>query len=118
MAAPSCTNCLTGYMKTEKPTGEVSTIHGVNTYVATPPNPPKALIVMIPDIFGWETNNSRLLADSLAQDGDYLVYLPDFMNGLPFSPSHFITPTNPTQALHHLPAQWRQWTCSSGPPLP
>ncbi|KAL5345111.1 hypothetical protein ACLOAV_010066 [Pseudogymnoascus australis] len=81
MAAPSCPNCLTGYMKTEKPTGTVSTIHGLNAYVATPPNTPKALIVMIPDIFGWETNNSRLLADSLSQDGDFLVYLPDFMNG-------------------------------------
>ena len=86
MAAPSCPNCLTGYMKTEKPTGTISTIHGLNTYVATPPNPPKAVIVMIPDIFGWETNNSRLLADSLSQDGDFLVYLPDFMNGLPPSP--------------------------------
>ncbi|OBT53763.1 hypothetical protein VE04_05044 [Pseudogymnoascus sp. 24MN13] len=81
MAAPSCKNCLTGYMKTEKPTGTVSTIHGLETYVATPPNAPKGLIVMIPDIFGWETNNSRLLADSLSQDGDFLVYLPDFMNG-------------------------------------
>ncbi|OBT91118.1 hypothetical protein VE02_00084 [Pseudogymnoascus sp. 03VT05] len=81
MAAPSCKNCLTGYMKTEKPTGTVSTIHGLETYVATPPNAPQGLIVMIPDIFGWETNNSRLLADSLSQDGDYLVYLPDFMNG-------------------------------------
>lgn len=96
MAAPSCKNCLTGFMKTEKPTGTVSTIHGLNTYVATPPNAPKAIIVIIPDIFGWETNNSRLLADSLAQDGDYLVYLPDFMDGfsspIPFSP----TPTKRT----------------------
>jgi dienelactone hydrolase len=94
-------------MKTEKPTGTVSTIHGLETYVATPPNAPKGLIVMIPDIFGWETNNSRLLADSLSQDGDFLVYLPDFMNGpsSPPSPSHH-PPTNPTQAPHHPPAQW------------
>ncbi|OBT69770.1 hypothetical protein VE03_00927 [Pseudogymnoascus sp. 23342-1-I1] len=81
MAAPSCPNCLTGYMKTEKPSGTISTIHGLNTYIATPPNAPKALIVLITDIFGWELSNCRLLADSLSQDGDYLVYVPDFLNG-------------------------------------
>jgi hypothetical protein len=39
------------------------------------------LIVFIPDIFGWEMSNSRLLADSFAKEGGFLVYLPNFMNG-------------------------------------
>jgi len=53
------------------------------TYIAEPPSgtPPKGIVVIIPDAFGWELPNSRVLADSYAEKGNFRVYLPDFMNG-------------------------------------
>lgn len=41
----------------------------------------KGIIVIVPDAFGWEFVNNRILADHYASAGDYLVYLPDFMDG-------------------------------------
>lgn len=35
---------------------------------------------MIPDAFGWDFVNNRLLCDQYAEKG-FLVYLPDFMGG-------------------------------------
>ncbi|KAL8825086.1 MAG: hypothetical protein Q9170_007931 [Blastenia crenularia] len=42
---------------------------------------------MIPDAFGWETPNNRLLCDVYAKRCSATVYLPEFMNGyhLPMS---------------------------------
>lgn len=55
----------------------------MNTYVAEPLNAEsvKGIIVIIPDAFGWEFPNGRLLADRYAEKGSYKVYLPDFMDG-------------------------------------
>ena len=39
-------------------------------------------MVIIPDLFGWKLNNSRVLADRYAERGGYTVYLPDFMDGM------------------------------------
>jgi dienelactone hydrolase len=65
------------------PTGRWDTVHGLRTYIATPPagNSPKAIIVIIPDAFGVDFVNNQILADHYASAADYLVYLPDFMNG-------------------------------------
>ena len=82
MATPTCSECLTGSVKEGTPTGVVTTLHSLNTYVARPEGTPRGLVVMIPDVFGWEISNSRLLADSYAKKGGFLVYLPDFMAGL------------------------------------
>ena len=59
----------------------MSTIHGRRTYVASPPDDvqPEGIIIIVPDAFGWEFVNNRLLADAYAQQGNFLVYLPDFM---------------------------------------
>lgn len=78
-------------MKSGTPTGKVEKMYGLDVYVARPCLGPKleggengkakGVIVMIPDIFGWEISNARLLADSYANEGGYLVILPDFMCG-------------------------------------
>ncbi|PMD21262.1 hypothetical protein NA56DRAFT_671044 [Hyaloscypha hepaticicola] len=68
-------HCLSGSIKDAKPTGTVTTIHGLPTYVARPEGAPK----------GLELSNSRLLADAYTKKGEFLVYLPNFMNG--FIPS-------------------------------
>ncbi|RDL29944.1 Uncharacterized protein BP5553_10571 [Venustampulla echinocandica] len=81
MSGITCPDCLTGSVKREIPTGTVTAIHGLPAYIARPEGPPKGLIVIIPDAFGWELPNNRLLADIYAKEGGFLVYLPDFMNG-------------------------------------
>ena len=42
----------------------------------------KGIVVIIPDLFGWTLNNSRVLADRYAERGGWTVYLPDFMDGM------------------------------------
>jgi len=79
-----CRDCFTGTLHGDAViTGHVERIHGLPTYVTKPEagTEPKALIVIISDGFGWELRNSRALADSYAKRGDFLVYLPDFMDG-------------------------------------
>lgn len=77
----SCPNCLTGFVKDGTPTGTVTTVHGLTAYVARPEGKPKAVVVFLPDMFGWKMANARLLVDIYAKQGGYLVYLPNIMNG-------------------------------------
>ncbi|KAK5988269.1 Hydrolase pyvD-like protein [Cladobotryum mycophilum] len=81
----SCPDCFKGHVHEGTPTGNITKIHGRNTYVALPPEgvDPKGIIVIIPDAFGWEFVNNRLLVDHYAILGSYTVYLPDFMDGKP-----------------------------------
>ena len=74
--------CASGSLHTGTPTGREDKLHGLDVYVAEPPSGnPKGIVVVIPDIFGWTLPNNRILADNFAKKGDFLVYLPDFMNG-------------------------------------
>ncbi len=84
----ACPDCFTGTTHEGTPTGKVTTIHGLPTYVAEPPEgvKPKGLIVVIPDAFGWEFVNNRLVSDTYAKKGGFLVYLPDFMDGKSLRP--------------------------------
>ncbi|EPE34693.1 alpha/beta-Hydrolase [Glarea lozoyensis ATCC 20868] len=86
---PICPSCLTGTLHTTDPLGHTRTIHGLDTYIAQPPNKttPKGLIILISDAFGWTIPNSRLLADAYAQKGGFEVWVPDFMDGYAMSPS-------------------------------
>lgn len=58
-------------------------LHGLKTYVTEPlqGRPIKGIIVIIPDAFGIDFVNNKILADTYAVKGDYRVYLPDFMLG-------------------------------------
>jgi dienelactone hydrolase len=78
--SPICADCITGSIHEGTPKGRTATLHGLDTYIAEPPDgrPPKGLVVMISDAFGWELTNSRVLADVYAEKGSLLVYLPDF----------------------------------------
>ncbi|CVK86991.1 hypothetical protein FPRO06_06286 [Fusarium proliferatum] len=79
----SCSECFKGHSHDGQPTGEVQEMFGRPTYVASPQDdkPIKGIIVIVPDAFGWEFVNNRLLADQYALNGNFLVYLPDFMDG-------------------------------------
>ena len=80
----SCPSCFKGTIhNAQNPKGKITKLHGLDTYVAEPSNgrSARAILVIIPDAFGWEFENNRLLADRYATKGNYKVYLPDFMNG-------------------------------------
>jgi dienelactone hydrolase len=79
----SCPNCFSGSAHEGTPKGNTKDLHGRKTYVAEPPHgtDAKGVIVIVPDAFGWEFVNNRLLADHYAEKGGFRVYLPDFMDG-------------------------------------
>lgn len=79
----SCPDCYSGAVHEGTPRGEVTKAYGLDTYVVNPADgrPAKGIVVIIPDAFGWDFVNIRLLADNYADKGDFKVYAPDFMNG-------------------------------------
>jgi hypothetical protein len=101
MQGAPCPDCFSGTVHIGNPTGTTTTIHDLPVYVAKPPEgvTPKGIIVMIPDAFGWDFVNYRILSDHYAERGGFLVYLPDFMNG---QPPH-LQPTSNSQPTNHVP---------------
>jgi len=93
MAPSTC--CVSGTPSTLEPTGTVTTIHGLPTYVSKPEGDgvPKGLVVMIPDAFGWDFVNCRIVADKISKGG-FLVYLPNFMNGASADPALMVPMEN------------------------
>ncbi|EHK16185.1 uncharacterized protein TRIVIDRAFT_39931 [Trichoderma virens Gv29-8] len=79
----SCPSCFSGHAKSLVPTGRVELLHGRNTYISEPGEGVAVfgIVVIVPDAFGWEFPNNRLLADEYARQGSLRVYLPDFMDG-------------------------------------
>lgn len=79
----SCPECFKGHVHPGTPKGREVVLHGRKSYIAEPEagTPVKGIIIMVPDAFGWEFVNNRMLADSYAEKGDYRVYIPDFMDG-------------------------------------
>ncbi len=79
----SCPDCFSGHVHEGKPLGKITKLYGLDAYVSEPPagRPVKGIIVIIPDAFGWEFVNNRILADHYAQKSDYKVYMPEFMHG-------------------------------------
>ncbi|KAK0269497.1 hypothetical protein LTR35_014793 [Friedmanniomyces endolithicus] len=73
--------CIKGTIHNGTPQGKEEMLHGLNTYVIGHRTNPRAIIVMYSDIFGLLLPNNKLIADSYAKSGDYLVYLPDFFKG-------------------------------------
>lgn len=65
------------------PQGKEEMIHGLNTYVIGNRTNPRGIIVIYSDIFGLPLPNNKLIADSYAKSGEWLVYLPDFFKGDP-----------------------------------
>ena len=75
--------CVSGtiHIRTQ-PVGQVSKLYGYDCYIASPPTdtPTKGIIIFLPDAFGWDFTNNRLLADAYARAG-FLTYLPEVMAG-------------------------------------
>ncbi|KAF2084768.1 dienelactone hydrolase family protein [Saccharata proteae CBS 121410] len=79
----SCPDCFSGSVHSGTPKGQVTKLHGLDTYISEPAEGVlvKGIIVIIPDAFGWEFVNNRILADHYAEKGSFKVYLPEFMDG-------------------------------------
>jgi hypothetical protein len=80
----SCPACFSGHAHDGQPLGKVEKIDGRATYVAESKqggSSARETIIIIPDAFGWEFVNNRLLADHYAAKGNFRVLLPDFMDG-------------------------------------
>jgi hypothetical protein len=79
----SCPKCFSGHVNPGIPLGSIKSVYGRRTYVAEPSDGKQSLgvIVIIPDAFVLPFINNQILADHYASAGQYLVYLPDFMDG-------------------------------------
>ena len=76
--------------------GRVETLHDLPTYISDPPNgaEARAIVVILPDAFGWEFTNTRLLADRYAQRLQMRVLVPEFMDGESSGLSHYTKTQN------------------------
>ncbi|KAI9761244.1 MAG: hypothetical protein M4579_001164 [Chaenotheca gracillima] len=63
--------------------GEESEMCSLRTYIAKPnfDRNIAPIVVIIPDAFGWTFDNARIMAEEYASRGNFLVLVPDFMNG-------------------------------------
>ena len=80
----ACKDCVSGTLHEGTPAGREETVHGRPTYITEPPNgaAAKAIVVIVPDAFGWRFVNTRVLADRYAERCQITVYVPDFMDGM------------------------------------
>jgi hypothetical protein len=78
----ACAACFSGTAREDDvPKGKIVDLHGRKTYVAEPEGEAKGIIIFIPDAFGIEFVNNKILVDHYAAKGGFKVYLPDFMDG-------------------------------------
>lgn len=87
--------CLSGQLHNHaSPTGSVSKVGDLSTYIAEPESKDKSkALIFLVDIFGYELPNTRLLADLYAKEGFY-VYVPDILQGDPL-PIDFLQSVEP-----------------------
>ncbi|KEZ45382.1 hypothetical protein SAPIO_CDS2214 [Scedosporium apiospermum] len=86
----ACVDCYRGHDHPGPASGREIKLHGYDVYVTEPQaegRTAKELIVVLSDIFGWNTTNLRRLADSYAERTGCKVYIPDFMHGTAAPPS-------------------------------
>ncbi|XP_062176980.1 endo-1,3;1,4-beta-D-glucanase-like [Alnus glutinosa] len=66
--------------------GHVEQLGGLSSYVSGSPDS-KLAILLISDVFGYESPKLRKLADKVAAAGFYVV-VPDFLHGDPYAPEN------------------------------
>ncbi|KAF2438487.1 alpha/beta-hydrolase [Karstenula rhodostoma CBS 690.94] len=79
----ACVECISGTIHAGLPQGSIEPLHGLDTYIIGNRTNPRAIIVIYSDVFSHNLPNNKLIADSYAKSGEYLVYMPDFFEGDP-----------------------------------
>jgi len=86
--------CVTGHIHEGTPQGSFEVLHGVRTYVANThapsPGAKQDVVVVLPDIFGVDLVNTKLVADEWAGRG-WKVLLPDVFEGDAIGEEHLKT---------------------------
>ena len=79
----ACRDCFRGGIAVGEPKGTITTIHGIETYVAgTPESTTSAsTIIYFTDAFGLPLVNNKLLADSYALATGFRVLVPNIIPG-------------------------------------
>jgi len=81
MSSDSCAHCVSGEIHSGEPTGTLTSILGLQTYIAKASHPSGKVILFLHDGFGVPFVNNRLLADTYAAETGATVYIPDFFEG-------------------------------------
>lgn len=76
---------LWGFSQNQPQEGKVlklgNSVNPLQVYVAQPSTgKPEAAVILFPDVYGWDYNNTRIWADRLAKAG-FLAVLPDWFRG-------------------------------------
>lgn len=79
--SPHVADSLKGTIHAGLPQGTIEPLHGLDTYIIGNRTNPRAIIVIYSDVFSHNLPNNKLIADSYAKSGEYLVYMPDFFEG-------------------------------------
>lgn len=77
MSISSC--CVKGFEWAGAPSGRVGKLGSNDAYIVG--SNKSVAILIIPDLFGWDFVNVRLLADHYAREVDATVFVPDFFAG-------------------------------------
>ncbi|KAF9244119.1 dienelactone hydrolase [Melanogaster broomeanus] len=77
-----CSHCISGVRHEGEPEGKIEEIGGVKCYIATPTveYPKNKVVLFLPDVWGIELVNARLLADDFSRNGFKVVAI-DYLNG-------------------------------------
>ncbi|KAH7908202.1 dienelactone hydrolase [Hygrophoropsis aurantiaca] len=77
-----CAHCVQGVRHEGEPEGKIETIGGVKCYVGTPAvdYPKDKVVLFLPDVFGIELVNNKLLVDDFARNG-FKTIAPDYLHG-------------------------------------
>jgi dienelactone hydrolase len=74
MAPAKC--CISGFEWAGTPSGRVGKLGSRDAYISG--DNAAAAVLIIPDLFGWDFANIRLLADHYARESNTTVFVPDF----------------------------------------
>jgi len=84
--------CVTGVKHDGDPVGEIKEVGGIKSYVSyTSDKNTSNAILFLPDAFGLEFVNNKLLADDFARAG-YFTVIPDIFEGEPVPFEHLLSP--------------------------
>lgn len=68
------------------PSGTTQLWDDLHVYISSPPSPTSAAVILVSDVFGWESPLFRKLADKVAADG-FFVVVPDLLYGDAYDPA-------------------------------